>query len=253
MEQMDKERWSSMADCYDRMADYLVPRYHMLQDEVIALLLSECKPELIVDLGGGSGIFIEKILDASPSSRAVWVDSSEDFRRVATKRLGRFGERVVFVACAFEDNWQAALPEAPDAICSMSAIHHLDTAGKRRFYSSCFETLRPGGWFYNIDEMSTLYDDAYRRTLAYWIRHVADARANVPPELKPYASAWCEKFDGWRKRNVENIGQPKQPGDDIHESFVSQMEWLREIGFVNVDLFIKFQLWSAIGGQKPAT
>jgi hypothetical protein len=31
------------------------------------------------------------------------------------------------------------------------------------------------------------------------------------------------------------------------------MEWLGDIGFVNVDLFVKFQLWSAIGGQKPAT
>lgn len=253
MEQMDKERWSSMADCYDRMAQYLVPRYHMLQDEIIALLLSECKPELIVDLGAGSGIFIEKTLEAFPSSRAVWVDSSEDFRHVAARRLRRFGDRVTFAEYAFEDDWQAALPTAPDAICSMSAIHHLDTAGKRSLYGLCFEALRPGGWFFNIDEMSTLYDDAYRRTLAYWIQHVADVRGKVPPELEPYASAWCEKFDGWKKRNVENVDQPKRPGDDIHECFLSQMEWLREIGFVRVDLFVKFQLWSAIGGQKPAT
>jgi tRNA (cmo5U34)-methyltransferase len=250
MEQMDRERWSSMADCYDRMVDYLVPRYHMLQDEVIALLL-ECRPELIVDLGGGSGIFLEKVLDASPSSRAVWVDSSQDFRRVATERLMRFGERAVFVECDLEDDWQTALPGTPDAICSMSAIHHLDSAGKRRLYRSCFDALRPGGWFYNIDEMSTLYDDAYHRTLMYWVRHVAEARTKVPSELKPYAAAWCEKFERWKERNVDNIGQSKQPGDDIHESFVAQMEWLRDIGFVNVDLFVKFQLWSAIGGQKP--
>jgi len=253
MSQIDKERWSAKADCYDRMTDYLVPRYHMLQDEVIALLLSECRPDLVVDLGAGSGIFLEKVMEASPSSRTVWVDSSEDFRRVAEQRLGRFGDRVTFAKCDFHDNWQAALPGKPDAICSMSAIHHLDTAGKRRLYGSCFEALRPGGWFFNIDEMSTLYDDAYRRTLAYWVQHVADAREKVPPALKSYASAWCERFEGWKKRNVENIDQPKLPGDDIHEFFLSQMEWLRAIGFVNVDLFVKFQLWSAIGGQKPTT
>lgn len=253
MAQIDKARWSSMADYYDRMADYLVPRYHMLQDEIIALLLSECKPELVVDLGAGSGILLEKVLEAFPSSRAVWVDSSEDFHRVATERLSRFGNRVIFARCDFAGDWQAAVPCPPDAICSMSAIHHLDTEGKRNLYGSCFEALRPGGWFFNIDEMSTLYDDSYHRTLDYWVRHVEQARTDIPPDLKPYACAWCEKFEGWKKRNIENIGQPKQPGDDIHESFVSQMEWLREIGFVNVDLFVKFRLWSAIGGQKPAT
>lgn len=251
MSQSDKDRWSSMGECYDRMAEHFVPRYRMLQDEVIALLLADGKPELLVDLGAGSGIFIEKFLDASPSSRAVWVDWSKDFRRVATRRLARFGERVLFVECDFAGDWLASLPETPDAICSMSAIHHLDTAGKRRLYQRCFDVLQPGGWLFNIDEMSTLHEDAYRRTLAYWIRYVAEARRHVPAELTPYADAWCEKFDRWRERNVDRYGQPKQPGDDIHESFVSQMQWLAEIGFVNVDLFVKYQLWSVIGGQKP--
>ncbi len=250
MTRMDKERWSSMADCYDRMATYLVPCYHQLQDEVIALLAAEDAPDLIVDLGGGSGIFLEKVLTRRPSARAVWVDASADFHRVATERLGRFGDRVTFVLCSFAEPWADALPGEPDAICSMSAIHHLDGAGKRALYRRCFDALRPGGWFYNIDEMSTLFDDAYRRSLAYWVRHVDRARQRVPPELEPYAHAWCAKFDRWKRRNIDNLGQPKQPGDDIHECFVDQMHWLRAIGFVDVDLVIKVQLWSAIGGRK---
>ena len=57
------------------------------------------------------------------------------------------------------------------------------------------------------------------------------------------------KISDWEE--ALNEAAPKQPGDDIHESYVPQMEWLREAGFVNVDLFVKFQLWSAIGGQRP--
>jgi hypothetical protein len=33
-----------------------------------------------------------------------------------------------------------------------------------------------------------------------------------------------EKFNGWKKRNVDNIDQPKVEGDDIHESFLVQLE-----------------------------
>ena len=31
---------------------------------------------------------------------------------------------------------------------------------------------------------------------------------------------------------------------------IEQMQWLRQTGFVEVDLFVKFQLWSLIGGRK---
>ncbi|MBN1489301.1 MAG: class I SAM-dependent methyltransferase [Phycisphaerae bacterium] len=251
MPQIDNDRFESMAECYDHMAPRFVPRYDALQDEVIALLLAEGQPQYLLELGAGSGIFLEKTLKACPSAHAVWLDASEDFERVARRRLAPFADRVEFILCSLTDDWPARLRQPADAICSQSAIHHLESEGKRSVYRRCFEVLRPGGWFFNLDEMSTLYDDAYRRTLAYWVTHVERSSRDVPESLALYARAWNEKFDGWKKRNVENIGQPKQPGDDIHEGYVPQMRWLHEAGFVNVDLFVKFQLWSAIGGQKP--
>lgn len=248
----DSERWkSNSADWYDKLAGFMVPRYHQLQDEVIALMLADRKPGLVVDLGGGSGIFLEKVLASSPKTRGAWVDSSPDFFRVASRRLERFGDRATYIQRSFLEDWASELPQRPDAICSMSAIHHLDSAGKKKLYGDCFKTLSAGGWLYNIDEMSTLHDDAYRRTLEYWVSHVDRTMPEIPLKLEPYARQWVAKFDGWKKRNMQNIGQPKQAGDDIHECFVSQMQWLAEIGFVKVDLFMKFQLWSVIGGQKP--
>ncbi len=249
----DKNRFNSMADCYDKIAGYLVPRYHFLQDEVIALLLGEKEPELVVDLGGGGGTFLEKVLTVYPTSKAVWVDSSEGFYPIAQERLSKFQGRVKFVTSSFEGNWEAKLPQAPDVICSMSAIHHLDTKGKQSLYGKCFDALSPGGWFFNIDEMSTIYEDAYWRTLDYWVSYVDMEQQDVPNKLTTQCKMWCEKFDDWKQRNIDNIDQPKQAGDDIHECFISQMQWLKDAGFVNIDLFIKFQLWSVIGGQKPAS
>ena len=58
------------------------------------------------------------------------------------------------------------------------------------------------------------------------------------------------QFDNWKVRNLDNIDVPKTKGDDIHETFTEQINWLNEIGYVNVDLFIKYHLWCLIGGQK---
>jgi hypothetical protein len=38
--------------------------------------------------------------------------------------------------------------------------------------------------------------------------------------------------------------------DDIHESFLEQLEWLKDAGFQEVDVFCKLYLWSMIGGKK---
>lgn len=249
--QADRDRFFTMAECYDRMAGYVVPRYDWLQNELIALLFADgVEDKLIVDLGAGSGILLDKILTRHPAARAVWVDFSDDFQAVARRRLARHGRRVQFALAPLENAWQDCLGEAPDAVVSMSAIHHLDTAGKRELYGRIFAVLRPGGWFYNVDETSTLYDDAYRNTLAYWVRHVDEIRQKVPPTLQEACGQFCEKFDGWKRRNLSGDQRAKVAGDDIHEDFLEQMRWLRQAGFAEVDLFLKFQLWSAFGGRK---
>ena len=79
----DKQRFSSMAEEYDQMAPYLLPQYAFLQEEMIrqADLAALAAPR-IVDLGAGSGIFIEKVMDRNLGAVCWWVDSSPDFLAV---------------------------------------------------------------------------------------------------------------------------------------------------------------------------
>lgn len=63
MEQISQERFFTMAEAYDKMCQLLVPRYDFLQDEVLKILSFERDEEFtVIDLGAGSGIFLEKIL-----------------------------------------------------------------------------------------------------------------------------------------------------------------------------------------------
>jgi tRNA (cmo5U34)-methyltransferase len=204
-----------------------------------------------VDLGAGSGIFLERMLNRFPQCRAVWVDYSTGFQRVAQRRLGHLGHRVKFVCSRLEADWEDELPQPPDVICSMSTIHHLSTADKKRLYQRCFAALKSGGWLYNTDEMAAPTCDAYLNTLHYWVKYVQRKAPAVPAELQDACKVWCDKFEGWKQRNVVNAGQPKLPGDDIHDGYIQQLQWLRDSGFVDVDIFVKFQLWVGLGGRKP--
>jgi len=251
MTQMDKDRFFSMAECYDRMVSYLLPRYDWLQNELIELVFADGSDDkFIVDLGAGSGIFLDKVLTRHPTVRCCWVDYSEDFLAVVERRLARYGKKVAFVLMPLTERWEDQLPEAPDVICSMSAIHHLESDQKKSLYARCYESLSSGGWFFNLDEMATIYDDAYMNTLHYWVRHVDRAGRDVPEDLHSACDAWQAQFKNWQVRNIDNAHLPKAGGDDIHEGYVEQMQWLREAGFVHIDLFLKFQLWSAIGGRR---
>jgi cyclopropane fatty-acyl-phospholipid synthase-like methyltransferase len=215
------------------------------------LPLDVARQAVIVDLGAGSGILLEKILTRCPLAKGYWVDFSEGFLAVARKRLADFAGRVEFILSPLEAAWESQVADPPDAMVSMSAIHHLERPEKQRLYRRCLAMLAPGGWFLNVDEMKTLDDDAYLNSLLMWVRHVEQARASVPQHLLSAYEQWTSHFAKWRERNVANRDKPKVKGDDIHEGFLEQTAWLKEAGFVNVDLFMKYHLWCLIGGQKP--
>ncbi len=252
MTQIDKDRFFSMAQTYDKMVSFMLPRCDWLRNELIGLLFADGREDkLIVDLGAGSGILLDMILARFPAAHGCWVDYSNDFGEIARNRLAQYSGRVAFIDSALESSWETQLAERPDAICSMSAIHHLETDEKRALYARCFDTLKPGGLFVNLDEMRTLYDESYIDTMQYWVDHCDGAHGDIPAELAEDYDSWQTRFAKWRMRNIDNADKPKAKGDDIHEGYVEQMQWLHAIGFESVDLFFKFQLWSAIGGHKP--
>ena len=249
---METQRWFTMAEAYDQVCRHLVPHYDFLQERELEIAdLPNDREVVIVDLGAGSGTFLERALGRYSRARGYWVDYSEEFERVARSKLAPFGDRVSYVISRFEGAWEAQIGEPADLIHSMSAIHHLDAAGKRDLYRRCLRALNPGGWFLNVDEMKTLTKEGYLNSMRRWVEHVAHGAEGLDAELLPYYEVVSVHFDNWERRNVLGIDEPKGPGDDLHESYVDQVGYLREAGFQDADLFVKLHLWSIIGGRKP--
>ena len=253
MKQIDKNRFNSekMASNYDKMCQITVPAYDFLQNSIIDILKFEDMDKIILlDLGAGSGILIEKVLKEFPNSICYYLDFSDEFMSVAKGRLEKYEDRVNYIKSDFCGNWESKIAENPTVITSMSAIHHLSTENKKKLYKKCYGKLEEGGWFFNIDEMKTMTEDAYLKSLNYWVYHAEKQKYIIPKDLSSSYDVWMEKFSNWKKRNVDNIHIPKKEGDDIHESFLVQLDWLKEIGFNETDIFSKHLLWCLIGGNK---
>jgi tRNA (cmo5U34)-methyltransferase len=245
-------RFLTMAQAYDAMAPHMVPQYDFLQREALAIPGFGADARIAVaDLGAGSGRFLEKLLASHPNAMCYWVDYSGDFLAVAKERLAAYGRRVEFLLMRLEDRWEDAIPEKLDAVFSMPAIHHLESAEKKALYGRCYEKLKPSGWLVNADEMRTVHADAYMKNMAFWWEHYLKTREGAKELDARLVAQWGEHFERWKQRNIDGFGQVKTKGDDLHEEFLTQMDWLAKIGFTHVDVYVKYRLWCVIGGQKP--
>ncbi len=253
MEQMNKDRFHSknMANAYNKMCQLLVPGYDLMQDTLIEFLkFNNLRDLILLDLGAGSGILIEKVLKEFPDSSCYYLDFSDDFMSVAKEKLHKYEDRVTYIKSDFCGSWELEITKKPNVITSTSAIHHLSNENKKKLYGKCYTALEDDGWFFNIDEMKTLSEEAHLKNLHYWVYHAQKQKDTLSSDSLDAYNGWMEKFDNWKKRNVDNIHLPKKEGDDIHESFLVQLDWLNEIGFQETDIFCKYFLWGMIAGKK---
>ncbi len=248
-------RWNQadLAAGYDAGALLVHPHYIAVQDAILAALPvggredpSTAETPLIVDLGGGSGRLLERILERWPHVHAINVDQSTAFLDLARERLSRFGKRVTFVNERLQGDWPARMPRPVDGFVSMSAIHHLDPLEKRRLAQQVFKLLRPGGVFLNGDEVRPAADDDYRALLERWVTHMESliAEQRVTP-------AMAEALLGWKQRNVDQFEHPRSSGDDCHQTADEQLADYAAAGLVNACVLWQRDLWTLLSGQRP--
>ena len=244
---MTTYRWntSDFATGYDAAADKIHPYYLEIQDALIRHLPPELDRGLVVDLGGGSGRLVERILDARPTAKAIVLDQSEPFLAIAERRLARFGGRATCQISRLQDAWPGMLPTQPTAIVSTSAIHHLERLEKQAVYRQCFAALAPGGVFLNGDEVRAAEDAAYRAELESWAAHMRRGMADgsIGEIFHPALHKWIE-------RNVTRFGEPKRSGDDCHETIEAQLDYLRAAEFSAVDCPWQKALWAVVRAVK---
>ena len=167
----------------------------------------------VLDLGSGDGRLLDLVLRARTAAVGVAVDFSPPMLERLRQRFDA-DRRVQVVA----HNLEEPLPNLGsfDAIVSSFAIHHVDHDRKRQLYREIWDGLAMGGVFCNLE-------------------HVASASA--------YGHA----------RFLEAMGMTTADEDpsnkllDVH----TQLQWLEEIGFSDVDCYWKWRELALLVGRKP--
>lgn len=241
-------RWNSsdFAIGYDAAADKIHPYYLEIQDAILdRLSLPAEASATVVDLGGGSGRLMERILDRWPHVKGVVIDQSEPFLALAERRLARFGPRGVCLKARLQDDWRKLLAQQPKVVVSTSAIHHLEPWEKLDLFEQCFEAIRAPGTFLNGDEVRPVGDAQYLAELEMWATHMRRGMADgsIGEIFHPALHKWIE-------RNVTRFGEPKHSGDDCHETIDTQLEYLRQAGFAIVDAPWHKGLWAVLRAMK---
>jgi len=181
------------------------------------------EPLRVLDVGTGQGLLAELFLDAFPTAVAVGLDASEPMQAIAAERMASYGDRFRYVLGDFVGGELPAAVGGPfDVVISSRAIHHVPSRGKQLLYAAIYNTLAPGGAFFNLDGARPADDD---------LRDVYRAAGGRPPRSKP---------DEERARLSGHY----------FEALDEQLDFLREAGFKPVDCFWKRLDLVLIGGYK---
>lgn len=125
---------------------------------------SGAEVEHVLDLGSGTGPYLEVFLRAFPAARGTWVDSSRPMQTIAGDRLAQFGERVSYVAGDVADLGGLGLKPAQVVVTSR-VLHDISPARLQDFYPAVSALVLPGGFFFNLDHFAAPagWESRYRR------------------------------------------------------------------------------------------
>jgi hypothetical protein len=59
-----------------------------------------------------------------------------------------------------------------------------------------------------------------------------------------------ETMNGWIHRNVDCFGQPKQSGDDCHETVDAQLSYLSDAEVASADVLWQQEVWSVFRWRR---
>jgi tRNA (cmo5U34)-methyltransferase len=168
---------------------------HRREGEAVLLEFLPERMERFLDVGSGAGRLLSLVKSLRPAAQSVALDFSATM-------LNLLQQQADANTSVVEHDLSKPLPELGsfDAIVSSFAIHHVSHHRKHTLYAEIFARLNPGGVFLNLE-------------------HVSSHTANLHAQFLAAMGTTPETED------------PSNKLLDLN----TQLIWLREIGFIDVD------------------
>lgn len=214
---------------YDRARRQLVPCFDDFYRTAVELIpFAPNRAIEVLDLGAGTGLLSGFIATAFPMARLTLIDISPQMIERARERFAGHRERVRFMTA---DLGQFSIAGSYHAIVSALAIHHLEDDGKRRLFKTIHAALEPGGVFINAEQVAGPTAGIERRNHQSWLRRVRELGVGEDD-----LAAALERMKLDRSTTVE-----------------TQLGWLREAGFGEVDCAYKDGMFAVISASRNVT
>jgi SAM-dependent methyltransferase len=211
---MTPKEWTSS----ERVLAYLaradsIP--HRAEGEGVLLDIVSPETRRVLDIGTGDGCLLALVPLKCPGAEGVALDFSQSMLQAAGQRFAG-DDRVSIVTHDFE----RPLPDLGrfDLVVSSFAIHHCSDVRKRSLYAEILELLLPGGIFANLEHVSS-----------------------PTPAL--------------HLQFLEAIGMTVEDEDASNQllDVETQLRWLREIGYTDVDCHWKWREFALMGARRDVS
>lgn len=219
-----KLKFDENASQYDQQRRKLIPCFDDFYSIAASLIETNIHSPNILDIGAGTGLFSSFILRKFPQANLTLIDLSEKMLEVAKERLKDISK----VTYIIDDYTKYKFEQKYDIVISSLSIHHLSDEEKRQLYGNIYTILNKDGVFVNADQV--LGGTPYIESL--------------------YKNDW--------KYKVENSGLSQE---EIHSAYErtkldkmslldDQLNWLKDLGFKDVDCVYKYFNFVVLFGRK---
>jgi tRNA (cmo5U34)-methyltransferase len=208
---MPQNKWTSAEHAHEYLGRAdSIP--HRSEGEATLLEALPPHPHRILDLGTGDGRLLALVKKRHPEAEAVGLDFSPTMLERAQQRFAH--DRSVRIVT---HNMDHPLPELGhfDAVVSSFAIHHLAHDRKRSLYSEIGRMLESGGVFCNLERVTSPTVRLHEEFLTY---------LGIAPK-------------------------DEDPSNQLLD-METQLQWLREIGFIDVDCLWKWRELALMVGRR---
>jgi tRNA (cmo5U34)-methyltransferase len=209
-----KTKFNENANEYDTQREKLIPCFHDFYSIPVSVIETEKENPTILDIGAGTGLFTSFVLKKYPNAKVTLIDLSEKMVEVSKRRYENNQNITYIIDDYTSHNFQSKF----DIVISSLSIHHLTSEEKRSLFKKIYGILNSDGVFVNADQV--LGQTPFIETI--------------------YKNDWKNKIENSGLTNEEIQAAYERTKLDKMDTLEDQLNWLKEIGFRDIDCLYKY-------------